>query len=740
MSLTAHPAYSEEIAHLNQTLSVVSAEQILADEELAGAQAELSHARAYDPDKLPVREMLYAKALSQVKTLKLSAKKPYFTRIDFTEDGGQSETFYIGKYGVTETKTLKSVVVDWRAPLANLYYSGQLGRVDYTAPDGKVEGELTLKRQFDISDGVLHSIFDTDIVSQDAYLQSALNAMTGDRLKEIVTTIQAEQNYVIRHPLKRSLVVAGAAGSGKTTIALHRIAYLLYAFSRQLRPENMLILAPNPLFLNYIAGVLPDLGVENVKQTTFIRLVADWLENDFPRINQEDRTERILNAPEDEIRTLTMQAQFKGSLRFMALLDAFLDDYEASFSPEDGISFGPVELYTKEEMDHFLLVDEKPFPMQRRVQEFKKQLTKRANAAARQLAAFYTRESDRRSALIRESEKDPEHLKAKLRRLYETRDERIKQSQDAVKPFIKETIQSLPTLDPLSLYRLFLEGILASSEGEAERLTAESTLDLIARKKPLTPEDVAPIAYIAMRVTERRKFDIRHIVIDEAQDFSPFEFALLNRMMPQATFTIVGDLMQGIHAWRALTDWHSLTDNLFSGACSMHNLVTSYRNTIEIMNAALRIAARRPTPHQTEVRPVERHGETPVFEAYRTQIEGISRINEIIRKWKKEGLTTIAVIERTEKDARKLSSLLAPDTNASYLDVDDSTYQGGVSVVPASSAKGLEFDGVIIANADEKTYPDRDLDARLLYVCMTRPLHKLHILYKNTLTPLLKDN
>ena len=265
MSLTAHPAYSEEIAHLNQTLSVVSAEQILADEELAGAQAELSHARAYDPDKLPVREMLYAKALSQVKTLKLSAKKPYFTRIDFTEDGGQSETFYIGKYGVTETKTLKSVVVDWRAPLANLYYSGQLGRVDYTAPDGKVEGELTLKRQFDISDGVLHSIFDTDIVSQDAYLQSALNAMTGDRLKEIVTTIQAEQNYVIRHPLKRSLVVAGAAGSGKTTIALHRIAYLLYAFSRQLRPENMLILAPNPLFLNYIAGVLPDLGVENVK-------------------------------------------------------------------------------------------------------------------------------------------------------------------------------------------------------------------------------------------------------------------------------------------------------------------------------------------------------------------------------------------------------------------------------------------------------------------------------------------
>ena len=739
MSLFAHPAYNEEKAHLEKTLSIVSKEQALSQDELLHAQAELSHARAYDPDKLPVREMLYAKALSQVKTLKLSAEKPYFTRIDFRENGRNTEeTFYIGKYGVTETKSLKNIVVDWRAPLANLYYSGQLGRVNYTAPDGKVEGELSLKRQFDISGGVLNSIFDTDIVSQDQYLASALNAMTGDRLKEIVTTIQAEQNYVIRHPLKRSLVVAGAAGSGKTTIALHRIAYLLYAFSHQLRPENMLILAPNPLFLNYIAGVLPDLGVENVRQTTFIRLIADWLGDIFPKIDTQDRTERVLNVPEAELSRITMQAQFKGSLRMMALLDAFLDTYEASFAPEDGIFFGPVELYSKEEMDHFLLVDEKPFPMQRRVQEFKKQLAKRANAAGKQLTQFYTRESDRRSALLRESEKDPEVLKTKLRRLYETRDARIKQAQEAVKPFVKDILSNLPTLNPIDLYRLFWEGILQSAAGEAERMTAESTLDLIARKKPLSPEDVAPIAYIAMRVTERKKFDIRHIVIDEAQDFSPFEIALLNRMMPAATFTIVGDLMQGIHAWRALTNWGALTDSLFSGAASFHSLTTSYRNTIEIMTSALTVAKRRPTPNQTQVKPVERHGDAPVFEAYKAQDEGIRRIEQIVREWKNTGLTTIAVIERTEKDAKKLSSLLAPDLKATYLNVDDSAYSGGVSVVPASSAKGLEFDGVIIANADESTYADRDLDARLLYVCMTRPLHKLHVLYKNRLTPLLR--
>lgn len=737
MSVISHPAYSEESARLRETLSVIDKERVISLDELDHAEAELKHARANDPDKLPVREMLYAKALSSVRTLGLSRSKPYFTRIDFAENGGAKESFYIGKYGVSNTSTLKSVVIDWRAPLANLYYSGQLGQVNYTAPDGCISGELTLKRQFDISDSALLSIFDTDIVSQDAYLHSALNAMTGDRLKEIVTTIQAEQNTVIRHPLKESLVVAGAAGSGKTTIALHRIAYLLYAFQNQLIPETMLILAPNPLFLNYIAGVLPDLGVEKVKQTTFIRLLQEYLGSDFPKFDTGDRTETILNASEETLASLTACARFKGSLRLKGLIDAFLTAYEAAFAPEDGISFGPIELYSKEEMDRFLLIDEKPFPMQRRVQEFKKQLTRRANAAAKQLAAFYTRESDRRAAIIKSQETDPEMLKTKIRRLYETRDERIRQAQEQVKPFVKSTLASLPTLDPIRLYRLFWQSVSQASEGEAERLAAEQTLQAIDRKMPLSPEDAAPYACICMRVLELKRLDMRHIVIDEAQDFSPLEIALLKDMMPFATFTIVGDLMQGIHSWRALTDWQLVTEDLFSGTCARKNLLTSYRSTIEIMNTALTVAKRRPTPNQTEVRPVERHGEAPVFTGFGSQTEQLALIEETVRKWKKDGFTTICVIARTEKEAKKLSSLLPSDLEAGYLNVNESDYTGGVSVIPASGAKGLEFDGVILADAGEKIYPDRELDARLLYVCLTRPLHRLSILYSGRLTPLL---
>lgn len=220
-----HPAAARERAHLAETLRLIAAQREIAARDTEAAQKALDAARRSDPDALPVREMMYAHAMQTTRGLELSARKPYFTRIDFTENGGEANTYYIGKYGVLHPETMETVVVDWRAPAANLYYSGQIGPMKYEAPDGTVEGELTLKRQFGIEDGELQSIFDADLVTQEAYLQAALSAMSGDRLREIVTTIQAEQNYVISCPLNRTLVVQGAAGSGKTTIALHRIAY-----------------------------------------------------------------------------------------------------------------------------------------------------------------------------------------------------------------------------------------------------------------------------------------------------------------------------------------------------------------------------------------------------------------------------------------------------------------------------------------------------------------------------------
>ena len=737
MALFNHPAYTEEQTKLKETRGVIHKEQIIAEDELYASERELKYARAYDPDKLPIREMLYTKAAENVKTLALADVRPYFTRIDFKEDSQDVRTYYIGKYGVTNSDSLAPVVIDWRAPLANLYYSGQLGRVNYTAPDGKVEGELTLKRQLDVQNGELISIFDTDIVSQDSYLQNALNAMSGDRLKEIVTTIQAEQNYVIRHPLRRSLIVQGAAGSGKTTIALHRIAYLLYAFQQQLKSENMLILAPNPLFLNYIAGVLPDLGVDRVMQTTFTGLISNWLPKSIGKIDTADRTERVLSAKPEERARITEIARTKGSIAFMRALNAFLNDYETNYAPDDGIAFGPIQLWSKEEMDRFLLEDEKPFPMARRVEEFKKQLTKRANNAAKRMNAYLMKECERRMEALYATEKDPALLRQRLKRLYETRDERLKQTLDHVKPFVKNAIDALPTLEPRALYTAFLKKAAENDPDGRIRNACSHTLMRMEEKKPLEMEDLAPIAYIAMRVLELKKFEIRHIVIDEAQDFSPFEFELLSKMMSAATFTIVGDLMQGIHAWRGTTDWNELKDCAFYESCERHMLVTSYRNTVEIMNAALLVAKRRPAGSQ-EVRPVERHGQPPTLIRFHTQTEQLSGIISELKKWQADGMRSICIIARTEKEAKRLAAKLPAETGARLMDVNSESYESGVYVAPASAVKGLEFDGVIIADASADEYPDDDLNARLLYVCLTRPLHRLTVFYTSALSKLLE--
>jgi DNA helicase-2/ATP-dependent DNA helicase PcrA len=231
----------------------------------------------------------------------------------------------------------------------------------YVAPDGVIEGELTLKRQFGIEKGELNSIFDVDLATADALLQKVLAERTSERLRDIVTTIQSEQNLVIRHPLEKSMVVQGAPGSGKTTVALHRIAYLLYAYPR-LQPDQMVILAPSPLFLNFIAGVLPDLGVERVRQLTFEGFLRALME--LPKLSSFDQ-----EPPEQKAR----DALAKGAPENEARLDAWLAAYEHSFADRD-IVFGPVKLYDKAELKQFLLVDEAPFPVARRLKEFGKYL------------------------------------------------------------------------------------------------------------------------------------------------------------------------------------------------------------------------------------------------------------------------------------------------------------------------------------------------------------------------------
>lgn len=735
-----HPAAREETAHLNETLEIVAQQQLISAEELTVAKKNLQDTFRFERDNmdlLGVRQIMFDRSEQAVRNMAAARLRPYFTRVNFTEESGVKQVYYIGKHSVFRPNSVEPAVIDWRSPIANLYYSGQVGKMHYVAPDGEVRGELTLKRQFGIENGELISIFDTDVVSKDAYLQSVLGATTGERLRDIVTSIQAEQNIVIRHPANVTLVVQGVAGSGKTTIALHRIAYLLYTLQDSLRPEHVLILAPNPLFLNFIAGVLPDLGVEKVRQTTFPLLVSGWLGKLLPRVNTADQTDRLLALPPDEREDFIDMMHYKGSLEFTRRLDQWLDAFEERLPPQDALKFGPFTLFTPEQTRAFLVEGEKPFPFAVRIERFKKELTQRAKEAAGKVNAWLEAETQRRADALHALPDSPQR-RERLFKLYQSRDQRLKETNERVRPFVDEVMKAFPALRPIELYRAFLTDLLTESDPDSPVCAAaEYTLERVGSR--VEPEDVAPIALIALRAHPLERMDIRHIVIDEAQDFSPAEFLLLRRMTHSAPMTVVGDLMQGIRSWRGLTDWRTLTDDLLGGKAVTHALVTSYRNTVEIMNTALRVALKRPAPGQTEVKPVLRHGPEPEIIAFSKPAEQTAQIERLIRAWQSDNVKTIAVIDRTDAQLKALLKALPADLNARILDVNGELYEGGVLLARAGDIKGFEFDGVIIANASEARFPNTELDARLLYVCLTRPLHRLACLYEKTLTPLLAE-
>lgn len=735
-----HPAAREETAHLNETLEIVAQQQLISAEELTVAKKNLQDTFRFERDNmdlLGVRQIMFDRSEQAVRNMAAARLRPYFTRVNFTEESGVKQVYYIGKHSVFRPNSVEPAVIDWRSPIANLYYSGQVGKMHYVAPDGEVRGELTLKRQFGIENGELISIFDTDVVSKDAYLQSVLGATTGERLRDIVTSIQAEQNIVIRHPANVTLVVQGVAGSGKTTIALHRIAYLLYTLQDSLRPEHVLILAPNPLFLNFIAGVLPDLGVEKVRQTTFPLLVSVWLGKLLPRVNTADQTDRLLALPPDEREDFIDMMHYKGSLEFTRRLDQWLDGFEERLPPQDALKFGPFTLFTPEQTRAFLVEGEKPFPFAVRIERFKKELTQRAKEAAGKVNAWLEAETQRRADALHALPDSPQR-RERLFKLYQSRDQRLKETNERVRPFVDEVMKAFPALRPIELYRAFLTDLLSESDPDSPVCAAaEYTLKRVGSR--VEPEDVAPIALIALRAHPLERMDIRHIVIDEAQDFSPAEFLLLRRMTHNAPMTVVGDLMQGIRSWRGLTDWRTLTDDLLGGKAVTHALVTSYRNTVEIMNTALRVALKRPVPGQTEVKPVLRHGPEPEIIAFSKPAEQTAQIERLIRGWQSDNVKTIAVIDRTDAQLKALLKALPADLNARILDVNGELYEGGVLLARAGDIKGFEFDGVIIANASEARFPNTELNARLLYVCLTRPLHRLACLYEKTLTPLLAE-
>ena len=724
VSLPDHPASEEEYLHLLETCDAIDRE-IAEVEALTGAKAgECMDVRMEeDPDEqvqVTMNRLRYQ--LDRLRQLSMASGQAYFARLDFTPSGQKPETWYLGRWGVLDPVTLTPVVVDWRSPAANLYYSGQIGRMDYEAPDGRVEGELTLKRMLTVKQRELISLFDGGIVSQEAYLQGVLGSVSTDRLREIVTTIQAEQNIVIRHPLAEHLLVQGAAGSGKTTIALHRIAYLLYTFRNSLKPENMMILAPNPLFLSYISQVLPDLGVERVVQTTFEGWCREGMGRRMPKILRESRLEKNLSLTGAEREKTGRILRMKGSLATMKKLEAWLEHLQETVLPPNGMKMAGVVLLDRPEMERIFLKDLRYFPLEQRISELRKIVRKRVQGAVSLLKDQYAANAEQIAGRIRSGMREGAQRQQKLRELYETRDQRYREIDARAEAYLNGYREKFTLPDLAGLYRAFLEECLP---------------ELITEDDSLRQEDLPMLVMICRAVFGLKTKPMKHIVIDECQDFSPFQVELLKKVNPAATFSLVGDLYQGIHADEGIRSWDEWKGPVFDHRADLKQLTVSYRNTVEIMDLAQTVAARWPIDGICETKPVLRHGEEPRIVRAQNEKERLALIRDQVRAWQAEGYHSIALIEKTVEQAGALFRRIGAELGARLLSETDAEYRGGVMILPASIAKGMEFDCVGVCDASAESFPDDEFLCRVLYVMMTRPLHRLCVWHKGDPSPML---
>ena len=730
--LPDHPCAEEEYRHLQETCDAIGRETAEV-EALTGAKAGecMDVQMEEDPDQQEeVTMQLFRAKLDRLRQLGMAIGQAYFARLDYIPDDGGKETYYLGRWGVLDPATLDPVVVDWRSPVANLYYSGQIGPMDYTAPDGQIHGELTLKRMLNVRGRELAGLFDSGIVSQEAYLQEVLGSVSTDRLREIVTTIQAEQNIVIRHGLNADLLVQGAAGSGKTTIALHRIAYLLYTFQDILKPENMMILAPNPLFLSYISQVLPDLGVERVLQTTFEGWCRGGMGRRLPKVLRESRLEKNLSLTRQERERTGRMVRVKGSLELMNRLENWLDGLQTEILPEKGFRLAGVTLIDRAELEDWFLRQFRHFPLSVRIDELKKVLRKRVHSAAAALKEQYDALTQQQILRIQSAMRESPERQKRIRELYELRDQRYKEIDARAEAWLGSYREKFPSLELTGLYRAFLEQCC-----DAE--TAEETCALL-EKNTVRHEDLPILAMICRAVYGLKTRPMKHIVIDECQDFSPFQIEMLRQANPAATFTLVGDLYQGIRSDEGIRRWEEWTGPVFHGKADLTQLTVSYRNTVEIMEAAQAVSMKYPVPGICGTRPVLRHGNPPEIIRTDSEKERLDRIREQVLRWKQEGYHSIALIEKTAERAKKLYQAIGRETGAALLTETDLEYRGGVMICPASMAKGMEFDCVGIPDASAEMFPDDEFLCRMLYVMMTRPLHRLCIWHRGEVTPLLR--
>ncbi|HDR7641895.1 DNA helicase UvrD [Bacillus wiedmannii] len=662
-------------------------------------------------EKIPVyygddfkEQILESMRESNRQNLRIGVQEPYFGRLDFQEDGKEDVMpIYIGKVGVSHKDTMKPIVIDWRAPVASMFYSFTGGEelAFYQSPDGLVEGDVYLKRNISIRKRELERVVDTyvkgneDVSHADDFLLYRLGENKDNKLKDIVSTIQSEQNDIIRAERNLPLLIQGVAGSGKTTIALHRLAFLIYEYREQLEAERMIVFAPNSLFLDYISSVLPELGVGNISQTTFPDWALRMLDDSVKLKQTEEKLKEAFSINRDEEKV--MLGKLKGTLEFKSFIEERMVQFEKELIPTSDFEAWDKAIIPVEDIKKWMQVEYKHYPLKKR-----------------------------RERLIGRMKR---WIEIELKKYGETNEKKLLKKEATKR--LNTYMKFWPKMSALSLYSSILKSkeILEILPEELVKETEKN-----CRKKEVYVEDLPALIYIHHRITGieiGQKF--HHVVIDEAQDFSPFQVYVLKEITLGNSFTILGDLSQAIYDYQGIEDWSAFKE-VFQET-GYYELTRSYRSTKEIIEFANEIIKNAEIPVGLAT-PVFRSGEEVKV------IHAEDQFNEIMKTLKhlqNEDVKTIAVIGRTDDECRDIYEKL---TNAglavNVIEADQSKYEGGISVVPVYLAKGLEFDAVLLIDVDEEHYKNTKHDAKLLYVGCTRSLHDLWIFHSGEASSLIK--
>ncbi|SHJ67631.1 HelD family protein [Propionispora hippei] len=732
-----HSEFDLERQHLAKTIAdmkqIVEELNTDIDERLQRAQKSLS---LKDEISAYVHTMLRSDHSYRIHDLEAALPSPYFGRVDFREDGTPDfRSYYIGRTKVARLHIEQDediLVFDWRDPVSTIFYECYGGRASYEVLGRyHYEGDVRVKRQYKIEDGELKSMVDNYVMEQiltrqqqamlgDPLLTERLKAGAADKLKDIITSIQAEQNQIIRQPLQQVTIIQGVAGSGKSTIGLHRLSYLLY--NERLKPERLIVIAPNRIFLDYISDLLPDIDAADVKQLVWDDLVTALTGRVFT-VTANDRLEHILAGRDKKnSRLLADTAQLKGSLDFLKVLQAYVEHKLQRFCvklADIHLFDGGLTVTAQEQLDTFM--EDGKTPYNERLRSLIRHITFRVNnyvevLEARQKQGTVADETVKRC--VRERDK---FLGSYFKRW---------QPLELLEAY-RELYASKMMFKPLKDMRYDLDAIRSHSQ---DVLSA----GLVER------EDLALLAYLAFLLDGwPRAIRYDHIVVDEAQDLNAVEFDMLKRLSSNGSFTIMGDVSQGIHSYRSISSWNVLTKGVFAGDRTVYReILHSYRSAKEIIDVFNCVV---PAGHSPAI-PVYETGRRPVLKKMMSVSDGLQHCFDSIKEFIAGGAASVAVITKREAEAIALfEPLSAAATEADlalpvYLLAGEETlYRGGISIVPVALAKGLEFDAVVVWNASATEYPPEPLTRRLLYVALSRAMHNLHILYQGNLTPLLKD-